>query len=249
MLAIARTTKLARGTVRKYAQAEAFPERATRLSHSIIDPHLAYLHARLAEGCEDAAALWREIRARGFTGTAKQIRRWLSEHRTKPARTAPHRWHGRMPADPALNGDAAPRLPSPRQLAWLIVQPPAQLAPTDAAVVARVEQDPQTATVAKLARQFTALVRAGNASNQADPHAAQAELKTWLTEARASGVPAMDTFAARLDGDIRAISAALTTPWSNGQTEGQVNRLKLIKRQMFGHANFDLLRRRILLAA
>src|SRR3954447_5754639 len=248
LLAIARTMQLARRTVRKCAQAAEFPERAPRPSHSIMGPHLAYLHARLAEGYEDAAALWREIRARGFTGTAKQIRRWLSERRTKPAKTAPHRWRGRMPTDPALNGAATP-LPSSRQLAWLLVQPPTELAPTDAAVVARVEQDPETAIVAKLARQFTALVRACNASNQAHPQAAQAELKTWLTEARASGVPAMETFAAGLEGDSGAISAALTTPWSNGQTEGQVNRLKLIKRQMFGHASFDLLRRPILLAA
>jgi transposase len=122
-------------------------------------------------------------------------------------------------------------------------------APTDAAVVAHVEQDPDTVIVAKLARQFTALVRACNASNQADVHAAQTELTKWLTEARASGVPTMETFAAGLEGDSGAISAALTTPWSNGQTEGQVNRLKLIKRQMFGHASFDLLRRRVLLAA
>ena len=186
LLAIARTMTLARGTVRKYAQAADFPERATRPGHSILDPHLASLHARLAEGCEDAAALWREIRAQGFTGTARQVRRWLSEHRTKPARTAPHRWRGAMPADPALNGNAAVPLPSSRQLAWLLVQPPTELTPTDAAVVARVEQDPETATVAKLARQFTALVRGCNASNQAVPQAAQAELKTWLTEARAS---------------------------------------------------------------
>jgi len=249
LLAIARTMKLARGTVRKYAQAVDFPERARRPRHSTIGPHVAYLHAQLVEGCEDAAALWREIRARGFTGTARQVRRWLSEHRTKPARTAPDRWRGSMPADPTLNGDTAPRLPSSRQLAWLLVQPPTELASKDAAVMARVEQDPQTATVAKLARRFTALVRACNASNQADVHAAQAELTNWLTEARASGVPAMETFAAGLEGDSRAISAALNLPWSNGQTEGQVNRLKLIKRQMFGHASFDLLRRRVLLAA
>ena len=115
--------------------------------------------------------------------------------------------------------------------------------------MARVEQDPETATVAKLARQFTALVRACNASNQANVHAAQVELTNWLSEARASGVPAMETFATGLEGDSGAVSAALNTPWSNGQTEGQVNRLKLIKRQMFGHASFDLLRRRVLLAA
>ena len=89
LLAIARTMKLARGTVRKYAQAEEFPERAARRpGHSIIDPHLAYLQAQIAEGCDDAAALWREIRERGFTGTAKQIRRWLGERRTNPASTA-----------------------------------------------------------------------------------------------------------------------------------------------------------------
>jgi len=59
----------------------------------------------------------------------------------------------------------------------------------------------------------------------------------------------METFAAGLKQDGDAIRAALTTPWSNGQTEGQVNRLKTIKRQMYGHASFDLLRRRVLLAA
>jgi transposase len=71
----------------------------------------------------------------------------------------------------------------------------------------------------------------------------------WLADAAASGVRAMATFAAGLKNDAAAICAALTMPWSNGQTEGQVNRLKLIKRQMFGHASFELLRRRVLLAA
>jgi transposase len=250
LIAIARAMKLARGTVHQYARAEDFPERATRCAdHSIIDPHLGYLQARLAEGCEDAAALWREIREQGFTGTAKQIRRWLSERRTKPARTASHRWRGRIPPDPAPAGGAAPRLPSPRQLAWLLVQPPAMLAAANAAAVARVEQDNDTAIVAQLARRFTALVRACNASKKEDVHTASADLTIWLAEASASGVPVIETFAAGLRGDGGAIDAALTTPWSNGQTEGQVNRLKLIKRQMFGHASFDLLRRRVLLAA
>lgn len=250
LIAIARAMKLARGTVHQYARAEEFPERVTRRpSRSIIDPHLAYLQARLAEGCEDAAALWREIRERGFTGTAKQIRRWLSEQRTKPARTAPHRWRGRIPTDPAPAGGGATRLPPPRQLAWLLIQPPAMLAAADAAAVARLEQDNDTAIVAKLARQFTALVRACNVSQKTDVHTASADLNTWLAEAGASGVPVIETFAAGLQGDSGAISAALTTPWSNGQTEGQVNRLKLIKRQMFGHASFELLRRRVLLAA
>jgi transposase len=123
------------------------------------------------------------------------------------------------------------------------------LAAADAAAVARVEQDNDTAIVAKLARRFTALVRTCNVSQKTDVHTASAALKIWLADAGASGVPAIETFAAGLQGDSGAINAALATSWSNGQTEGQVNRLKLIKRQMFSRASFDLLRRRVLLAA
>jgi transposase len=123
------------------------------------------------------------------------------------------------------------------------------LTSADAAAVARVEQDNDTAIVAKLARRFTALVRACNASQKTDLHTASADLKIWLAEAGASGVPVIETFASGLQGDGGVIGAALATPWSNGQTEGQVNRLKLIKRQMFGHASFELLRRCVLLTA
>ena len=79
--------------------------------------------------------------------------------------------------------------------------------------------------------------------------AARVALDTWLADARTSGVRALETFAAGLEQDGAAIRAALTTPWSNGQAEGQITRLKLIKRQMYGRASFDLLRRRVLLAA
>ncbi len=74
-------------------------------------------------------------------------------------------------------------------------------------------------------------------------------LNTWLADARRSGVRALETFAVGLEQDGAAIQAAITTPWSSGQAEGQITRLKLIKRQMYGRASFDLLRRRVLLAA
>ena len=83
-------------------------------------------------------------------------------------------------------------------------------------------------------------------SAPADPGA---ELNSWLTEAKACGVPAVETFAAGLEQDSAAVRAALTERWSSGQAEGQVNRLKLLKRQSYGRAGFDLLRRRVLLAA
>ncbi len=251
LISIARAMKLARGTVRNYAHASSFPERAARRpGHSTIDRHLPHLQARVAEGCEDGAVLWRELQAQGFTGTARLVRRWLSERRRTPARTAPHRWRGRAPANPGLPDDSTPTpLPAARQLAWLLVQSPTTLPAADAAAVARVEQDQDAATVAVLARRFTALVRGCSAGNQTDAAAAGAELDAWLAEAGKCGVPTMETFAAGLKQDADAIRAALTTPWSNGQTEGQVNRLKTIKRQMYGHAGFDLLRRRVLMAA
>ena len=76
-----------------------------------------------------------------------------------------------------------------------------------------------------------------------------AELDTWLGEAKACGITAVETFAAGLETDAAAVRAALTEPWSSGQAEGQISRLKLLKRQGFGRASFDLLRRRVLLAA
>jgi transposase len=251
LIALARSMNLARGTVRAYAHASSFPERgAHRPRRSIIDRHLPHLQARVAEGCEDGAVLWRELQAHGFTGSARLVRRWLSEQRRKPARTAPHRWRGRVSATLGSPDDSTPTpLPAARQLAWLLVQPPATLSAADAATVARVEQDKDAAAMAMLARRFTALVRECNAGNGADATAASAELDAWLVDAGNCGVQTMETFAAGLKQDDAAIRAALTTPWSNGQTEGQVNRLKTIKRQMYGHASFDLLRRRVLLAA
>jgi transposase len=252
LLAISRAMGLAVGTVRKYAYAESFPvPEARRLRPSILDPYLARLQARLAQGCGNALALWRELRADGFPGTAKQVHRWLAQHRPSPARTTPHRWRNTSPAasrTPSGPGQPA-ALPSATRLAWLLVQPPAALSASDAAVAARVGQDREAAGVAALARRFTALVRGCGASRKADPEAALKELDTWLTDARMSGVRAVETFAAGLEQDGAAIRSALTTPWSSGQAEGQITRLKLIKRQMYGRAGFDLLRRRVLIAA
>ena len=140
------------------------------------------------------------------------------------------------------------RRPAAR-LAWLLIRPSAALSATDAATTARVEQDREAATVAALARRFTALVRACGVRRKLDTDAALAALEAWLADARACGVRAVETFAAGLELDGAAVRAALTTPWSSGQAEGQITRLKLIKRQGYGRASLDLLRRRVLLAA
>ena len=235
LLAISHAMDLAVNTVRKYADAESFPiPEARRRWPSILDPYLAHLQARFATGCRSAQALWRELCAMGFSGTDKQVQRWLAQQRAAPA--------------PAGSGHL-PALPPATRLAWLLIQPPAALSAADAATAARVEQDGEAAIVAGLARRFTALVRACGVRQRSDADAALAALEAWLVDARACGVRAIETFAAGLELDGAAVRAALTTPWSSGQAEGQITRLKLIKRQAYGRASADLLRRRVLLAA
>ncbi len=245
-------TRLARATVRKYAYAESFPEHAVRRpGRSVLDPFIAHLEARMAKGCEDAMALWREVRARGYAHGPKMVQKWVAENRTRPARRTPRKWLQGVPAS-AARGTASgpgPALPSLRQLAWLLVRPVAALSPLDAAAVRRAEQDAEAAQVASLARRFTALVRRCGAGQPTRPATPLADLTAWLAEANACGVSAVETFAAGLEQDGAALRAALTEPWCSGQAEGQINRLKLLKRQSYGRASFDLLRRRVLMAA
>ena len=248
LLGIARAMGLARATVRKYATADTFP---ARLPHgpgpSLLDPHVDYLLGRIGEGCENAMALWRELRERGYPGTSRQVPRWVAERRPTPTRS------GRKPRGetiPVLETPAVERcLPSARQLAWLLVQATSALDAVAAAVVARVEQDATASAVADLARRFSAFVRAsGEGRTATQGRDAAAELEAWITTAKACTAPAVATFASGLDGDA-AVRSALTEPWSSGQAEGQINRLKLIKRQSYGRAGLDLLQRRLVLTA
>ena len=129
---------------------------------------------------------------------------------------------------------------SVRQATWLLLRDPDELDPGSAGVPRGIGQRCPDADGARgLARGFVTMVRARD----------QAALAPWVEAAERSDLPELRGFAAGLRRDWAAVTAGLELPWSNGQTEGQVNRLKLLKRQMFGRAGFDLLRRRLLLAS
>ena len=189
LVAIGQDTGLARATVRKYAHAEVFPERAASgPGPSRLDPYVAYIERRTDEGCEDAMALWREVREFGYDGTPRQVQRFVAQRRSAPAARTPRKWLGRVAAWARV--DAAPTLPSSKALAGMLVQPATALPEHAAAAVARVEQDAEAARVAGLARRFTALVRCcGIQSGERLPDSCGA-LNAWIAEARMCGTTA-----------------------------------------------------------
>ena len=225
---IAKRLGINRETVGRYIQAGQFPERAPRPYASKTDPFTDYLRKRWAEGCHNAAQLVQELKAQGFRGSYHSVRRRVALWR----RTASGEPSGRPSSPPVVHP------PSVRRLAGLLRRETGNLDDQDQRFVeALFRRCPDVAAAAVLARDFATMVRQlqGN------------RLDTWSQSAWDRSIPReLRTFATGLKSDYESVKAALPTHWSNAQLEGQVNRLKLIKRQMYGRAKLDLLRQRVL---
>jgi len=222
--AIHRAVGLSRKTITRWLSAGAFPERqpAVRRQTSLT-PHAAYLTERWHAGCHNVTELWRELRdGRGFHGGLTTVAEWARGHlRGTTARE---------------DSSVLTARPSSRRAAWLLTAPSEQLkAPEVRYVEALCAASPALASVHTLAMAFRRMLK------EHDPNA----LTPWLDAAEGSELRSV---AAGLRRDKDAVLAAILFRWSNGQVEGQVNRLKLIKRTMYGRASFALLRRRVLAA-
>jgi transposase len=240
--AISRQTGLGRRTVRRYLRAPAFPERSAPPARpTMLAPYEAYLRTRWTEGCHNAQQLWREIRSRGFAGQAANVRRYLAQWRPEPGRPGPTVRQNQADDAPPTPPVRQPMLvPSPRQARWLVLRAVETLTSEERAYrTALLDAEPIIRGVQQLVVDFETLVRTRDAPG----------LVAWLERADASSVPEVRSFAAGLRRDRAAVDAALSSPWSNGQTEGQINRLKVLKRQMYGRAKLDLLEKRFLYAA
>jgi transposase len=228
---IARRLGMHRETVSRFIRAGTFPERASRSYSRKTDSFLPHLRHRWEEGCHSAVQLLEELRLQGFDGSYELVRRRVARWRTaKP--------HGPSASKQAATPKTERKRLSSRRVAWLLVKSQDDLDHQEQAMAQALgEHCPALKSASDLSRQFAAIVRQRKAES----------LAGWLARAGEPDVPAeLRTFAAGLKDDLSAVTAALTLPWSNGQVEGQVNRLKLIKRQMFGRAKFDLLRQRVL---
>lgn len=227
---ISRALAIHRETVRTYYYAEQFPERQRRgQTPSMLDPYIAYLEKRQAEGCENAQQLWREIQARGYLGKACQVSKWLQPRRTRPAPQAARKCRSKVEKTSA-------KLPAIRQIFWLLTTPLEKLLTTDKAWVEHLCQDEELSRIYQFAQAFSAMVREHEPS----------QFAKLVKERLVSGIRELRNFAKGLQIDGATVLAALQTEWSNGQTEGQVTRMKLLKRQMYGRAKLDLLRYRLM---
>src|SRR3954467_4756623 len=225
---IARTLGVGRKTVRRWLRAGHAPTwRHADRGRSILDPFRDYLETRWAAGCRNGTGLWREIHERGFTGQSGIVRQWAARQRRQDL--AADR------AAPAKPPKAHP--PTPRKAARLLMSEPDKLSGDDRRFVTTLlELSPPIARAVELSKAFSTMVKEGLAD----------QLDAWIRAAETGGFKG---FAGSLRQDRDAVHAALTLPWSTGPVEGQINRLKVIKRTMYGRADFDLLRHRVLAIA
>lgn len=227
MRSIARELNIDRGTVQRFIDARTFPERATRPYPSRVDRFEFDLRRRWDEGCRNAAQLHRELVAQGFKGSYFTIRRRLNRWRDSEDKNG-------KSALPTITM----RTPSAKSAAWLLLRDDQILEPQDRQLLdALLDKVPELQTTRELANEFCQIVREHRCDG----------LDAWIEKAHGNSVMReLRVFADGIERDYAAVKAALTLNWSNGQVEGQVNRLKLLKREMYGRAKFDLLRQRVL---
>jgi transposase len=226
-----------RRTIRMYVKSESCPERLSpRKRSSQLDRHFDYLAQRWSEGCHNSAEMYRELRDRGYCGSESLVRHAVA------------RWRDQLPPElkrarrgPAVEKPASGRkkqiIPSARQTAWLLLQKEEKLEPEQKVYLAQLGQlSPEIEELQRLGHRFSRILREKRAK----------EFESWIKDAFNSSFPEMKAFANGLIRDREAVEASLAYQWSNGQTEGQVNRLKTLKREMYGRAKFDLLKTRML---
>ncbi|MGY4928459.1 ISL3 family transposase [Streptomyces sp. 900105755] len=223
---IARELRLARNTVRRLAHAATADEllvgRWTGRT-SILDPYKPHVHQRWQEGCTNATRLFEELCERGYRGGLTVVRRYVHQLREAFPQADPPR-----------------RPPSVRDItSWLTRHPDHLNEDRRQQLKTVLARCPELDQAAQHVRSFAELM------NNRDGH----RLGQWIEAVQADDVPSLHTFTAGLGQDLDAVVTGLSMRYSSGAVEGHNNRIKMLKRQMFGRANFDLLRKRVLLAA
>jgi transposase len=215
---------LSRGTVNRFAAAATADELLVKATTrpGKIDRYKPYLRRRWNEGVTSAAALHAELQAKGWTGSVQAVERYVRPFRAMSAAPPP-----------------GPVIPATRQITrWLLTRPDS-LAPADQDQLADVlGRCPHLHALAGHVRAFASIMarRAG-----------REELEAWLAAVEAGDLTQLRSFANGVRRDQEAVTNGLSLPWSSAKVEGTVTKIKMLKRQMYGRASFELLRKRVIL--
>lgn len=222
--AIAQQLGMSRPTVAKFASAPSFPEIGKRTHYqSRASAFSSYLKQRWEGGCHNRAQLYREIQNQGYSGGLDAVERLIN-------RLTGYRGRG---GNPTIRRRS---LPSCRRLVFLLTNEERGTQEERSLVESLCTACPEVSRAREIGREFCRLVRERDAQG----------LDSWQKVVSREAPAELARFSTGLTGDGDAVRAALSLEWSNGQTEGQVNRLKLVKRQMYGRGSFTLLRARVL---
>ena len=227
-----------------YLAASTFPEWqypvGRRRQPSCLDPYKAYLSEQWQQGRQHTRELFGEIQQQGYPGSYMTVTRYTRQLRrslpsNQPSRESLNDLPGRGPAPSA--GAPASKSLSARRAAWLVLTRPENLTPKEKSLLEILGQQPKLSGAISIAQGFIKLVR----------ERLPGEFDDWLEAALSSSVKALQSFAKGLRDDYDAVKTGLTLEVSNGPVEGQNNRLKMLKRQMFGRAGLELLEKRLIL--
>ena len=228
--------RVSQGTVYHYLRTATFAkyQKPSRRQRSVLRPYTDYLLERWNSGCLDSQRLFEALQRQGYSGSYATVARYtqrLAQAQGLPPR--PRRSPGPLPevAEPK------PKPLTARGAAWLVVRCEDKRVEGENEQLAQLQKrNEELAEAIELTQAFTQLVRQRQGEG----------LKLWLERAAASCLRPFQRFAKSVLEDYVAVKAGRTLPWSTGPVEGQINRLKMLKRQMFGRANMDLLRLRVL---
>jgi transposase len=232
---LARQLGISRPTVYAYLRRDTppGPRRLQRPpSARVLTPYLPYLIHRWRESGADSRQLWREIQTLGYTHSARTVGCLI----TRLRRAA----DAGQPPESQRSPYTRPQGPSARAVSFVMVcQATKRSAEAQTYLDQLCQMDARITRAYQLTQAFLAMVRERRGR----------DLEAWITAATNSGIDALARFARGLHEDLAAVTAGLTLPWSNGPVEGQITRLKLLKRQGYGRASSALLRQRVLQAA
>jgi len=225
---IARLIGTERKTIRRWLRAGGAPLWRKPPRATVLTPYHDHLERRWHDGCHNAALLWRELLQLGYSGRSGTVRKWATQRRTSASRKIERLVKVAAGPGVALSG---------RKLARLLTAETNVLPTDEQAFVSRLlAQVPNPADAIAVAKRLNALLRRRSTENLVE--VLDAALATPLKE-----------FAVSLRRDLGAVQAALDLPWTTSPVEGQINRLKMLKRTMYGRAGFQLLRSRVLSTA